>query len=309
MPLSPLSSNALSFKSIQLNQTNTNSNNPKLLLNNNNQLGKILIPLLTLKNQNNQMNSNNNPYYTQRDPLFIPRTFSPSDSQKKLISLFNISRSSISTKANPFEIDPEDRIFDILRTKTKKKPKKPKKEPKHLRQSYSESKLSQIYKEHKNVALKLNQLKQQKMHFSLTNYQNRIIDVMSLSVSKDSIKKLIKRFYKIRDKCNKKYSSNLPILGELEETEEYIIDNANSQNHDIVELVKQMGKSKYGRKFQLKEIYFKNVINPKRPKIAQDNDQFEEYVIKPNMSKRPSESKSSVGVIKISPENNNKQNI
>lgn len=327
MPFSPSSSKTLSFNQNQIKFKPSHSNKNiqsckqlntfKPFSHNSTKLLISYIQPMTPTNKNNQLNENDsNPYYTQRERegnfFSLKPLFSLNNSQKTLTTnLFNRSKLTISTKANPLEIEPEDRIFDILRLQNKKNRKIKKKENEHLglRLSSSESKLSQVYKEHKKIVFKLEQIKQQKDHFSLVNYQNRIIDVMSRTVSKDSIKKMIKRFYKIRAKCDKHYNSNLPLLGELEETEEYIIENANSQNNEIAELINQMGTSKYGRKFQLRQIYFKNVINPKKPTIVeQPNGDGQAEVNNNNkVDLNKKETESNVGNIKDTIENKNKE--
>ena len=112
---------------------------------------------------------------------------------------------------------------------TRKKPplSKPKRSPSKLLFSANQKLLNRIYKIPKTLSTQLNNLKKQKQHLNLKQYQDKLFLIAAPQLSKDLRCKLDKSFYKLRRRNDKQYDNNYMYIKHIESMEQAICNKIN----------------------------------------------------------------------------------
>ena len=198
---------------------NNNNNNIDINLTTKNSEGKKIkfystfsnFSKLISQNNNSPMNSpkkssgrNKTFYYTDPiDPLLIPE-------EDKIFNLFQLFKRP--KKSNK-------------KVKIKIKPKSQKK--KIVVNSYINRILSNVYKEDKDVMSDIKKLKQKKKQINLRKYQEKLLNTVSPTLTKDARKKLSRSFYSLRKKNPILFKSDYFYMKAIEEQEKNIITRVN----------------------------------------------------------------------------------
>ena len=233
------------FSKISLNFNNNN-------ISNNN---------ITNNNVNNNVNNNNN-----NDSI--------SNSPKTLIS----KNKTFNYESNdPLLIAEEDKIFDLfqiykkpkIESRKKIKIQKPQSQKKKIISKNPFKKiLSNVYKEDEKVIFKINTLKKKKEEINLRKYQEKLLNTVSPTLTKDARKKLGKSFYNLRKKNQIIYKSDYYYLKNMEEIEKNIIRNVNNNQKKFIKLMTSSDESNEGflKNYSLKlpNIKFKKIIRKNR---------------------------------------------
>ena len=168
--------------------------------------------------------------------------------QKKKQNKYNTNKNNIPIIVNPLLISEEDKIFDEMkkylcfkyekrRAKTKSKEQKKHEKPKNSSsntkkiknkiQTTDKIKLDYLYINTIRINKKIRHIKKKKDKQDLTEYQNKLLDIIKPSISDYTYTHLKDRLIEIRLKNNKKYQYNLRNIKEIENKEEKIIEDFN----------------------------------------------------------------------------------
>ena len=216
---------------------------------------------ITNNNVNNNVNNNNN-----NDSI--------SNSPKTLIS----KNKTFNYESNdPLLIAEEDKIFDLfqiykkpkIESRKKIKIQKPQNQKKKIISKNPFKKiLNNVYKEDEKVIFKINSLKKKKEEINLRKYQEKLLNTVSPTLTKDARKKLGKSFYNLRKKNQIIYKSDYYYLKNMEEIEKNIIRNVNNNQKKFIKLMTSSDESNEGflknNSLKLPNIKFKKIIRKNR---------------------------------------------
>ena len=176
---------------------------------------------------------------------------------------------------DPLLIPEEDKIFNLFqlfkrpkksnkKVKIKIKPKSQKK--KIVVNSYINRILSNVYKEDKDVMSDIKKLKQKKKQINLRKYQEKLLNTVSPTLTKDARKKLSRSFYSLRKKNPILFKSDYFYMKAIEEQEKNIITRVNDAEKKYLKLISKEGNNEgiYGLTIKLPKIKFRTIIKPDR---------------------------------------------
>lgn len=205
--------------------------------------------------------------------LTSPNNNSPTNSPKK-----NSSRNKtfyFIESMDPLLIPEEDKIFNLFqlykrpkknnkKVQIKIKPKSQKK--KIVINNYINKILSNVYKEDENVMRDIKKLKKKKKQINLRKYQEKLLNTVSPTLTKDARKKLGRSFYSLRIKNPILFKSDYFYMKDIEEQEKNIIRRVNNVEKKYLKLISKDGNNEgiYGLTLKLPKIKFRKIIKPDR---------------------------------------------
>lgn len=197
---------------------------------------------------------------------------SPTNSPKK--NLINKTYYCINS-IDPLSIPEEDKIFNLFqlykrpkknnkKIQIKIKPKSQKK--KIVVNSYINRILNNVYKEDENIMTDIRKIKQKKKKINLRKYQEKLLNIVSPTLTKDARKKLGKSFYALRKKNPILFKSDYFYMKDIEEQEKNIIKRVNNVEKKYLKLISKEGNNEgiYGITLKLPKIKFRKIIKPDR---------------------------------------------